>query len=99
MELAVINAIMNNQFSVDINHATVTSFNSTTVIGTPMTNNNALGELYYKSWQGWDIDPVKNNQMQEVIDYFTGLGYSIQRILNTLAPSPAYEIFLWRISW
>ena len=50
---------------------------------------------YYGVWTGTEDNRAKNSQMNTVINYFTDLGYSIDRIVN----STTGETFRWVISW
>jgi hypothetical protein len=96
MELAILNAIANNQFSVNITNSSTVSINGTTITGSPMTMDNATGLAYWNVWQGNTTDNVKKAQMDAVINYFTGLKYSIVRLT---AQGTTNSIFYWQISW
>ena len=61
-----------------------------------MTMDNATGLAYWNVWQGNTTDNVKQAQMDAVINYFTGLKYSIVRLT---AQATTNNIFYWQISW
>ena len=63
--------------------------NGFTVTGTPMTTSN----VYYPVWQGSVTNNFAAEEMKKVIDYFTKLGYTINR------KSDDMEHLYWTISW
>ena len=50
---------------------------------------------YYTSWQGTTTDRAIQNQMEQVVKYFTDLGYKIERLTNT----STNRTFKWYIYW
>lgn len=52
-------------------------------------------EQYWKVWQGIITNDVLKEQMELVISYFNGLGYSISRKTNILTGMS----FTWEILW
>lgn len=68
---------------------TSTMVNNVAVTGTPIT----LDSSYYGVWQGSLGNNYKANEMQAVIDYYTKLGYTINR--QSLDGVKLY----WLIGW
>lgn len=70
-----------------------------TVVGTTtMTNADtgiAIARLYSKTWQGVEDDRAKEQQMAAVIEYFSNLGYQIDRRMNPVTG----DTFKWHIFW
>jgi hypothetical protein len=89
ININIINAVDNNQTSVQINGNTHTMIGANTVVGTPMT----LDANYYSSWQTITANNLAAGQMASVIDNFQKLGYTVSR-----ASSDAQHIY-WNISW
>ena len=77
IELAILSAISDNEFTVNIKHNTTIEINGTTITGSPMTLDDSTGGDYYSVWQGLTTNAVLKAQMDEVISYFEGLKYSI----------------------
>ena len=50
---------------------------------------------YFSAWQGNVDDEAKRDQMNEVKKYFTNLGYTTERVTNTLTG----RTFKWQITW
>jgi hypothetical protein len=50
---------------------------------------------YFNAWQGNVDDEAKRDQMNEVKKYFTNLGYTTERVTNTLTG----RTFKWQITW
>lgn len=72
---------------------------SCTVTGTTMTSA-STGTPYFDTWQGVDesnsFDPsALDDQMTQVMSYFTGLSYSISRVQNTTTTNT----FNWSVQW
>jgi len=68
------------------------------VTGTTMTNTTtgiALARDYYKAWTGSFPDRAKEQQMAEVIIYFSNLGYQIERRVNNTTG----DTFKWAVFW
>lgn len=85
----IINAVNNNQTSVQINGNTNTAFGANTVVGTPMT----LDANYYSSWQTTTANNLATGQMAAVMTNFSALGYTVSRL------STDGEHISWQISW
>lgn len=73
------------------------------VVGTTMTDTTATGTPapiatardYFKAWAGTFPNRAKEQQMAEVITYFTNLGYQIERRVNNATG----DTFKWGIFW
>jgi hypothetical protein len=78
-----------NTKTVTVTRTSNTNVNGTTVTGTPMTTSN----VYYSVWQNSTTDTFKLAEMQKVIDYYSKLGYTINRISDDLVH------LSWKISW
>lgn len=89
LELRVLQAIANNEFTVSASDTTIITINSTSVTGSPMT----MSTAYYNAWKLQD-NAVKEAEMDEVIGFFRSLGYAINRISNSTG-----TLFHWQISW
>lgn len=91
----------------DIEDAILTAVSSglydAAVTGTTMTATSTTGSpapivaarLYFNTWQGTIDDRAKYVQMGQVIQYFTDLGYAIERRTNNLTG----DTFKWVVSW
>lgn len=55
----------------------------------------AVARQYYGTWTAVDQDRKRTVQMNSVVDYFTALGYSIERRLN----STTGDTFIWYVAW
>ena len=64
---------------------------SVEVTDTTMT----LSVTYCNVWQGVTDDRAKFIQMNQIVTYFTDLGYSVERRIN----SSTSNTFKWIISW
>ena len=64
---------------------------SAEVTDTTMT----LSVTYCNVWQGVSEDRAKFIQMGQIVTYFTDLGYSVERRIN----SSSSNTFKWIISW
>ena len=89
ININIVNAVNNNQTSVQINGNTHTAFGANTVVGTPMT----LDANYYSSWQTTTANNLCSGQMQSILDNFNALGYTVSRQSND-----STHIY-WQISW
>lgn len=89
ININIVNAVNNNQTSVQINGNTHTAFGANTVVGTPMT----LDANYYSSWQTIAANNLCSGQMQSILDNFNALGYTVSRQSND-----STHIY-WQISW
>ena len=54
-----------------------------------------VSEQYFKVWKGIEIDRTKELWMNQVIQHFEGLGYTIDRITNC----DGGTTFKWCLSW
>jgi len=99
IELTILNAIANHSMQAIVNHESSVMINGYTITSSLMTSNTTTGEDYYNVWQESVTDAVKEAQMDEVISYFTSLGYGITRIANTSVPSPANQVFYWKVTF
>lgn len=91
--LRVIAAQAADQLSTIASATTQVVVNGTTITGSTMTNADTVGRSYYQVWRGTVEDPVKTEQMNEVVSYFKNLGYAISRKSTTGTE------FYWDISW
>ena len=100
-------ASKNSSNNLVITYTTTASSSWTVVVGAG-TANTALGltaatstatnpasVTYFNVWQGTAVDRAKTDQMNEVIKYFQGLGYQIERQSNVSTTTT----FKWVISW
>jgi len=83
IELAVLNSVQAGQLS------------NTGIGGTTTMTNNTTGPAYYSVWQGTTTNDSYAANMQNVINYFSGLGYGIKRVTNTVTGNT----FLWYVTW
>lgn len=68
------------------------------VTGTTMTDTGAgiaAARLYLKAWRGTQPDRAKEQQMADVVVYFSNLGYQIERRVN----SSTGDTFKWAVFW
>lgn len=99
LELAVLDAISNNTLSVDFggslsdSSSSSITVNGTSITASPMTVDNSTGQSYYNVWKGTVTNAAKNEQMNEVIAYFEGQGYTITR------KSSNSSTMYWHIEW
>lgn len=86
IESATLYAIDAGQYDVDIaNGTTMTD----TGVGIP------TARLYYSTWTAADSDRARGTQMDAVVNYFTNLGYAIERRTNPATT----DTFLWYLTW
>lgn len=64
---------------------------TSTVAGAPL----ALAQAYFSVWKQTVANDAYAANMQSVIDYFSGLGYGIKRVTNTVTGNT----FLWYVTW
>lgn len=93
LSLNILQAIALDLRTATVNSTTITTINTVPVTGSPMTSSDGSSHAYYEVWQGLLTDPIKSNQMTQVINYFTALGYSISR-----KTSDSINMY-WSISW
>jgi hypothetical protein len=94
INLNIINAVQSGLFTTTVNINSVTIVNDVAVFGTPMTKNTS----YFDVWQNnATVDSATSlrlsNYMQQVIDYYTKLGYTVYR------KSTDGAHFYWQINW
>jgi hypothetical protein len=94
INLNIIIAVQNGLFTTTINNTTQTVVVNAVVTGTPMTTDTA----YFDVWQNnATVDSATSqrlsNYMQQVIDYYTKLGYTVYR------KSTDGAHFYWQINW
>lgn len=85
IEEAILTAIVAGSYNAD-------------VVGTTMTSTTTGVEqarLYFNAWQGIVPDRAKEIQMNQVITYFTDLGYTIERKTNALTG----DTLKWTVLW
>jgi hypothetical protein len=66
-----------------------------TISDSNFTTPGLTAQSYYSVWKDLTTDLVKDLEMDTVISYFAGKGYSINRITNTATNNT----FSWVISW
>ena len=59
------------------------------------TATNPASVNYFNVWQGSTTDPCVTDEMNEIISYFTNLGYNIQRQTNSLTN----KTFKWVVNY
>ena len=100
-------ASKNSSNNLVITYTTTAASTFTVVVGAG-TANTALGltaqthtatdpasKSYFNVWSGVATDRAKTDQMSQVIKYFQGLGYQIERQTNTSTTNT----FKWIITW
>ena len=93
MEVAVLDAIASSAFEATISNTSTVTIQGTTITGSPMTDNDTVGQNYYKTWKTTITNAVYTEQMSEVMAYFEGNGYTIAR------KSTSNTYFYWYITW
>lgn len=93
ISLNVLAAIDMDLRSATVDTNTITMINSVAVTGSPMTSSDGSSHTFYEVWMGAITDSVKTNQMTQVINYFTSLGYTISR-----KSSDSVNMY-WSITW
>jgi len=88
LEEAVI--IASNEGRVSVTVAT-----TSTMAKNPTDTGFALANEYYNTWTGVRDDRQKTLQMAKVIQYFSDLGYAIERQSNPVGETS----FQWVIAW
>jgi hypothetical protein len=89
ININIINAVDNNQTSVQIKGNTYTMVSGANIAGTPMT----LDPNYYSTWQTTNSNLLCAAQMTAVINNFSALGYTVSRL------SLDGTHISWQISW
>jgi len=90
----IIDAIANEEREAIIDSASTTTVNGVTVTGTIMTDPLGTGPDYRLVWTNAVTNTTLEDQMTEVIDYFTRNGFSIARVNPTAAIT-----FYWHVRW
>lgn len=85
IELAILTASGEGDLSVEVTGTTMTS----------TADGIALARDYFKAWQGSIPNRVKEQQMANIVDYFYGLGYQIDRRVN----GSTGDTFKWSVYW
>jgi hypothetical protein len=79
INLSILNYVSQTPYEgpnvVTVDQTTVVTVNGSEITGTPMT----LNTDYYGVWQGSLGNNYKISEMKAVIDYYTKLGYTINR--------------------
>jgi glycerol kinase len=89
INLQLLDAVSSGHVAITVSNASNTTVLTSTVTGTPLTINSNS----YLVWQGLRTDDVITLQMGQVIDYYSKLGYSInRRSLDGIHLS-------WQINW
>ena len=73
----------------------VTVSTTSTMAKNPTDTGYALARHYYNTWTGANDDRQKTLQMVKVIQYFSDLGYTIDRQVNPTSQTT----FQWAIAW
>jgi len=73
----------------------VTVSTTSTMAKNPTDTGYALATQYYNTWTGVNDDRQKTLQMAKVIQYFSDLGYTIDRQVNPISQTT----FQWVIAW
>lgn len=68
----------------------------TAVIGDLEVKQLNVAMLYYLVWQGLITDRKKYQEMQDVIEHYQALGYTITRLANPVTES---QTFYWQLYW
>ncbi len=90
IEDAILTATSAGDYDATVNGTTMTATSSA---GNPSPI--SLARVYFNVWQGSVDDRAKFVQMGKIVNYFTDLGYSIERRTN---PTTG-DTFSWIVSW
>ena len=90
ININILNNINLGNNTVIVNNLSNTEVNGSYIIGTPMT---VVANTYYNVWQGITTDNFKTYEMNKVVDYYTKLGYTINRKSND------GQYLYWQITW
>lgn len=99
LELTLATAIAASLLTIELGEVdsggdpVTTDVHGSTITGSPMTQDNATGQLYYNVWKETVTDTTKTEQMSEVINYFQDRGYTISR------KSSDSSVFYWDLTW
>jgi hypothetical protein len=86
IESATLDAIDAGQYDVTVSTGTLMTDTGTGI---------ATARLYYSTWTAADSDRARDSQMNSVINYFTSLGYAIERRSNPTTN----DTFVWYLAW
>lgn len=94
INLNIIIGVQSGLFTTTVSNTTITSLSGSIVTGTPMT----IDTNYFDVWQNnANVDSATSERlskyMQQVIDYYTKLGYTVYR------KSTDGAHFYWQINW
>lgn len=81
--------------ATDSGGVSVTLSNTSTMAKNPTDEGYALANEYYNTWTGVNDDRQKRLQMAKVIQYFSDLGYTIERQVNPVGETT----FQWIVAW
>jgi len=93
ISMAIIAAADAKNLSTTVQHDTTVDINSTTITGSPMTNQDATGLTYYNVFADVTTDAKLTEQMDTVIKYFEKYDYAITRTSATGVS------ITWNVSW
>lgn len=68
---------------------------NTTMTSTVAGSALSIAEGYFSVWKQTVTNDAYAANMQSVIDYFSGLGYGIKRVTNSVTGTT----FLWYVTW
>jgi len=85
----------NNNFTLIIAAATGTILGDLGLTAA-VTNTSAVSKTYYTVWQNTTINTTYKQQMSEVINYFTDIGYTIVRQKNADTTNTTFK---WYVTW
>lgn len=89
IEEAILDAVADGLMEVDIIDTTTMAKSNLADPGYP------LAAEYFDVWQGTENDRQKIAQMNKVIDYFTALGYAVERRVNTTTNATIKWVVAW----
>lgn len=89
INLQLLDAVSSGKVALTVTNTSNTNILTSTVTGTPLT----LNSNSYLVWQGLQNNSVVTLQMGQVIDYYSKLGYSINR------RSVDGSHLSWQINW
>jgi hypothetical protein len=85
IELSILTAAGDGDLSVEITGTLMTS----------TTDDIATAREYFRAWQGSLPNRAKEQQMANIVEYFYGLGYQIDRRVN----GSTGDTFKWVVYW
>lgn len=81
-----------------INQSSVGNYEASINDNTIMTSSaptTSDSEKYFNTWQGTLVDRSAKNQMDQVVKYFTDMGYRLDQVTNTITG----KTFSWKVYW